>query len=442
MIKGLTNFFVKLVKKYLPDAYTFAIIIVICIFLVGIAFCGQSFTDMVSYWGEGFWSMATFTFQMIMVMFTGYALASAPVIKKVLLKFAKIPKTNMQAVVLLYTTTFALCYFNWGLGLIGGAILAKEIARVRKGMHFPLLVAVAYGANNTLLGLSSAVPLMIATPGHAMEAQMGIFTLRETLFSSWNIILTVASFAICIFLYAKMAPKKGDPSIIEADITLFDEAPMLTEKPRAEMNINERLDTSKILAYLLVFIGLAFIVLTIMNSGANMDITSVIILFYVLGLLAYGNPKAYGLAVKDAMESCAGIACQFPIYASIMGMMKATGITSIMAGWFINISNENTFVALSFLSAGLINFLIPGGGSQWLVQGPIMIEAALNVGNVDLAKVAMACGWGDVWTNLCQPFWAIPVLAVAKMDLREIMGYCVVVMLGMGVVLTGLFLII
>ena len=206
------------------------------------------------------------------------------------------------------------------------------------------------------------------------------------------------------------------------------------------MTFSEKLNNSKVLTWLVALIGLLYFVQYVINNGANLNIETVIILFFVLGMLAYGTPEKYSNAVKSSMISCAGIALQFPIYASIMGMMKSAGITDMIANSFISISTQSTFPLFTFLSAGLINFMIPGGGSQWAVQGPIMVAAGMELG-VEPAKIAISLAWGDVWTNLLQPFWAIPVLAVAKLEIKDVMGYCAVVAIGMGLVVGGLLLI-
>lgn len=440
-MKKITNFFVHLVKKYLPDAFTVALIFLVAMFGVGMIVGGQSFPQMLTHWSSGFFGMLPFTLQMIMVMFTGHALANSSAIKRGLRGLARIPKNNTQAVMLLFTVTFALCYFNWGLGLVGGAIIAKEIARVHKGMHFPLLVAVAYGANNTLLGLSSGIPLTIATPGHFLEETMGVVPLTESLFAPWNLIITVVSFAVCFIIYTAMAPRKPGDEIIEVDPHLFDDELLeeTTKKPKSEMTVSEKINNSRILTYIVVAIGLCYFVYYVMNNGLNLNIETVIILFYVLGMAAYGTPAGYARAVKESMVSCYGIAMQFPIYASIMGMMRDSGVTENIADWFISISTAETFPLFTFLSAGLINFLVPGGGSQWAVQGPFMIPAGLELG-VEPAKVAISLAWGDVWTNLLQPFWALPVLAVAKLEIKDVMGYCAVVAIAMGVVVGGCLL--
>src|SRR5690606_40680097 len=72
----------------------------------------------------------------------------------------------------------------------------------------------------------------------------------------------------------------------------------------------------------------------------------------------------------------------------------------------------------SFISAGILNFFIPSGGGQWAIQGPIMIDAAMSLG-ADTAKTAMAVAWGDAWTNMIQPFWALPLLAIAGLKRSE-----------------------
>ena len=71
---------------------------------------------------------------------------------------------------------------------------------------------------------------------------------------------------------------------------------------------------------------------------------------------------------------------------------------------------------------------MPSGGGQWAVQGPIMIPAGIEIG-VDSAKTAVAVAWGDAWTNMIQPFWALPLLAIAGLKVRDIMGFCVIILI-------------
>jgi short-chain fatty acids transporter len=106
-----------------------------------------------------------------------------------------------------------------------------------------------------------------------------------------------------------------------------------------------------------------------------------------------------------------------------------------MSEGFVNISNDFTFPFFAFLSAGIVNFFVPSGGGQWSVQAPVMLEAAQALG-VSTAKTAMAVAWGDAWTNLIQPFWALPALAIAGLKAKDIMGFCTIVLIISGIVIS------
>src|SRR5699024_12134524 len=93
----------------------------------------------------------------------------------------------------------------------------------------------------------------------------------------------------------------------------------------------------------------------------------------------------------------------------------------------VSISTEFTYPLFAFLSAGIVNFFVPSGGGQWAVQGPIMVPAGLEIG-VYSAKTAIAVAWGDAWTNMIQPFWALPLLAIAGLIVQDIMGFCLIVL--------------
>ena len=136
--------------------------------------------------------------------------------------------------------------------------------------------------------------------------------------------------------------------------------------------------------------------------------------------------------------SASGVLLQFPFYAGIMGMMvvqneAGVSLAGVISQFFVNISNNVTFPMLSFLAAGIVNFFVPSGGGQWAVQGPIMMPAGAELG-IGAGRTAMAIAWGDQWTNMIQPFWALPALGIAKLSARDIMGYLVVVLLFVGLV--------
>ena len=71
----------------------------------------------------------------------------------------------------------------------------------------------------------------------------------------------------------------------------------------------------------------------------------------------------------------------------------------------------------------MLNYFVPSGGSKWAIEAPYLLSAAQELG-VSIERTAMAYAYGDMSTNLIQPFWAIPLLAVAKLEFRDIVGAC------------------
>lgn len=180
-------------------------------------------------------------------------------------------------------------------------------------------------------------------------------------------------------------------------------------------------------------------------NGFNLALNIVIGLFLFAGLFAHGTPERYSRAIEDSARGIAGIVLLFPFYGGIMGlMMGASDGGSSLAGQisnaFVAMSNESTFPILAFLSAGLVNVFVPSGGGQWAVQGPIMLPAGAELG-VSPVTTAMAIAWGDAWTNMIQPFWALPLLGIVGLDARAIMGYCLMALGYSGILICGLFII-
>ena len=185
-------------------------------------------------------------------------------------------------------------------------------------------------------------------------------------------------------------------------------------------------------------LGFGYIVYYFVENGFTLGLNIVNMIFLFLGLLLHGDLRRYVDAISDAAAGAAGILLQFPFYAGIMGLMVAANdqgvsLASVISEFFVSISTNVTFPMLSFLAAGVVNFFVPSGGGQWAVQGPIMMPAGAEMG-IEAGRTAMAIAWGDQWTNMIQPFWALPALGIAKLSARDIMGYLVIVLLFTGAV--------
>jgi len=100
----------------------------------------------------------------------------------------------------------------------------------------------------------------------------------------------------------------------------------------------------------------------------------------------------------------------------------------VLTNVFVTISNPKTFLVIIYWYSGVENYLIPSGGSKWAITAPFIIPAAKQLG-VAFDKTVLAYAWGDMMTDMIQPFWAIAMLAVAKLEFRDIMGFLMLVFL-------------
>ena len=430
-MKAVTNFFDRLVQRYLPDAFLFAIILTLLVFLMGIFMTKNTPLQMVEYWGNGFWDLLAFSMQMALVVTTGYVLANTPLVKKILEKISVRAKNPIQAIMLVTFIATIASLINYGFGLVVGALIAIEIAKRVPSVDYRLLVASAYSGFLVWHGgFSGSTPLLIATEGHFLEEEMGIIPVTETLFSSFNLFIVFALLITLPFLNAYLMKTREKTQIVNPLVdwennkfeNKAEEAATVVETP------SDRLENSQIISLLIGLLGFSYIVyhFVVNDFDLNLNIVNLTMLF--LGIILHRTPRRFLNSVNEAVKNVGGIIVQFPFYAGIMGMMVESGLSEQISIWFVNISTEITYPLFTFVSAGIVNFFIPSGGGQWAVQGPIMIPAGMELG-VDNAKTAMAVAWGDAWTNMIQPFWALPLLAIAGLKVRDIMGFCVIILI-------------
>lgn len=442
MLKKFSNACVRVMNRYLPDPFLFAIILTIVVFVAGCLATWQNPWDMAWAWAGkgvttepgGMWNLLAFSMQMALVLVLGSAFASAPVIKQILGAIAGLAKNKMSAIIVVTVVSTVCCWLNWGFGLIVGALLAKEVARRVKDLDYPLLIASAYsGFVIWHAGLSGSIPLTI-TNGYTIGEVTYQADLTASVFHPMNIIMCLAVLILMPLVNYAMHPDKDhtitvNPAVLED----AEERTYTVETPA------QKIEHSKVLWVLTLVLGFAYIIRFFIEKGAaKLDLNVVNAIFLFLGLLAHGDLRRYVDAIGDAAGGAAGVLLQFPFYAGIMGIMVAknadgVSLASIISNFFADISTNVTFPVWTFLSAGIVNFFVPSGGGQWAVQGPIVMPAAERLG-VEAGRAGMAIAWGDQWTNMIQPFWALPALGVAGLSAKDIMGYLVTVLIFVGVV--------
>ena len=441
MFKKFTNGCVSVMNKYLPDPFLFAIILTFIVFAAGIGMTGQGPLDMMLHWANGFWGLLSFSMQMAMVLVLGNTMASAGVFKKGLRSIASTAQTPSRAIMVTAFVSAVCCWINWGFGLVIGALLAKEIAKQVKGVDYRLLIASAYSGFVVWHGgMSGSIPLGVAAVGAdgVVANTGGVVTAAIptslTIFSPMNLTISAIIILGLPFVCRAMMPDKEHTIEVDAALLVED-----AEKVYKIETPADKLEHSRIIWAIVLILGFAYIIYNIaLNKLNSLNLNFVNFIFMFAGILLHGNLKRYIDAFADSAKSCSGILLQFPFYAGIQGMMTGAvagvSLAGVISTFFVGIATTTTFPLFTFLSAGIVNFFVPSGGGQWAVQGPIMMPAGLEIG-VPAAKTAMSIAWGDAWTNMIQPFWALPALGIAGLSAKDIMGYCVITLLFSGVII-------
>lgn len=443
MFQKIINGCVKVVQKLLPEPFIFAVILTVVAFIIAMPICHQTPLEVVEHWGDGVWSLLAFAMQMALVLVCGSTLAAAPLIKKGISWLASLPKKPAGAIALVTGISALACWLNWGFGLIVGVIFAKEIARKLRGVDYRLLIASAYsGFVVWHAGLSGSIPLTMATPGAGLKevtrgAVENPVPITDTVLNPYNLAMVVLIIVAMVAVNALMHPKGDKIVTINPDL-LVEEAPAKVEKGKTPA---EKMENSRILSWIIAVLGLTYLVLKLFFLGGAFDLGAVIMLFLFLGIILHGTPLAYVHAFTKAATGAAGILLQFPFYAGIMGIITGVGesgicLGSVISDACISISTPQTYPLLTFLCAAILNMFVPSGGGHWAIQAPIMFTAGANLA-VDPGLTGMAISWGDAWTNLIQPFWAIPALAIAKLNAKDIMGFCIIDLVVSGVIICG-----
>ncbi len=284
------------------------------------------------------------------------------------------------------------------------------------------------------MGYSSSAALFVSSSNHSLVEKIGVIPVTETIFTSFNISLAIITLFIITILNPLMRPL-NNKEIKEVDTKIFKSS----QSGNSNININQDnrtfaqvIESNRLFSLFVGFVLIFFILFIFFKDGFSLDLNLVSWSFLGLGLILSSSPIHYVKLINKAAITVGPIILQYPFYAGIMGIMGDTGLIKVFADSITNIASSETLGFYSFLSGGLVNMFIPSGGGQWAVQGPVMIEAAINL-NVDPSVIVLGVAYGDQWTNMIQPFWTIPLLAIAGLHMRQIMGYTFVIFLITGV---------
>jgi short-chain fatty acids transporter len=417
-------------ENIVPDSYIFAALLTIVVYLMGIIIAGQNPFKMITFWYGGFWNFLAFSMQMVLLLVTGFSIATTPVGEKVLSFLGRIPKSSLSAVIFTSVVAGILSYIHWGIGLIGSALLAREVARNLKKLDFKLMVAAIYvGWNIGSMGISGSEPLLVNTPGHFLEKAIGLIPMTQTVLSPMILLPHIVSLLVVLPVFWWMVhPEEKEIPVMDAEIRerFEKEDHLATLEPTggSKRTIADILEDTPFLNIAIALMGFSYLIYWFATKGFDLNMNIFNFMMLILSVLLHWTPRRFYTAFAEGVKISWGIALQFPFYAGIQGMMASSGLVGIIAGWFIAISNPNTFHLFNYMSTAFMNFFIPSSGGIFIVQGPIMVQAgqALGVSNAGVINAFMA---GEVIGNIIQPFWAIPLLAIAGLKMKDIMGVCI-----------------
>jgi len=421
-----------LFKTYIPSPFSIAIllsvfVIVWATFSMSGSSISNNFIEVLSFWEKGIWNegLLVFAYQMMLILVLGHILVLSKPMDSLFCVLTSSITSTSKAVVIVSISTMLMAFFNWGLGLIFGAILVRRIGEEsqKRGLkiNYPLIGASGYiGLMVWHGGLSGSAPLKVSESGHLSSlTNIGVpdfIATSQTIFSLENLIVFLILVCLMPLLFLWLRHKTR-----LTDITPIETFKTSTLQKTQGFHPFE----SKTLPAVL------FGVLILSTTGIvyhqelwQLRLTPNILNFFMLGLafVLHGNFNNFIGALKESIGDVSGILIQFPLYFGIMGIMKDSGLATVITEFFVSISTSETLPLFSFISAGLLNIFVPSGGGQWAIQGPIIIESSAQL-NVPLPKMIMAMSYGDQITNMLQPFWALPLLAITKLKAHQILPY-------------------
>ena len=437
------------VERWMPSPFLFAIILTYVAALAAFLSEGSTLPEVALAWYGGFWNLLQFAMQMVIILVTGFVVAYHPRVRAGIVRLVQLPSNGRQAVVLVGLGSMIVGWISWGLGLIFGAILAREMGKVahKAGIpvHYPLLAVAGYlGMSLTWgWGLSSSAGLLQATDGNVFMTT-GIIDrvvpATEWVFHPYPLILTGLSLLVGSILLYMLAPPDSNCRGIEHYLDVENEpeegAGGVPDKSAAhaaadvgERTLADRIDNSRVLGGILAVIGLILFLHAFWTQGLGaLNLNVFNFGFMMIGMLLYVSPARYQQEFNDAVRGSAGVILQFPFYAGIIGIMTGTGLVDSMTEALLSVATQDTFAITAWLTGGVLNVFVPSAGGEWAIVGGPMLLAGSELG-IPPGQTIAAYAVGDAHTNLLNPFWAIPLLAITGLRARDMFGYGITMMI-------------
>ena len=422
MLARLATRLADLAERVVPSAFAIAVLLTGVTFAGALAI-GASPGDTVVAWGRGFWTLSPFAMQMALVVLTGFLVSTAPPVDRLFGAVARLAGSPARAATLMAAVSMSLAWLHWGLSLVGSAMLMRHIARAQPRVDFRLLVTAAYLGMGTTwhAGLSGSVPLLMASPGHFLEATTGLVPLSATTFAPFNLALALVVAIVMLGVVWRLHPSADDAVTVSP--AALDGLERFEPPARpATRSFAAWCDHTRVLPWALGATGAAWLAWHVGTNGPQLTLDVLNFAFLMTAIVLHGRLASVMAAGEQGARLLAGVVLQFPLYAGMYGVIEGTGLARVLGDALARTATADTLPLALYWYSSLLNYFVPSGGSKWAVEAPFIIDAARRLG-VGLDEVILAYAWGDMASNLMQPFWALPLLAAARLGFRDIMGY-------------------
>lgn len=432
-------------SRYFPDAFIFALALTVIAMILAVIMTDSGPVAVLQHWFDGVPMLFTFAFQLIITYAAALVLVDTPVMQRLIKKMASFVKTPSQAYVSTSIIGALTSFVGWYIGPIVTALYARAIGQNVKGVDYRLISAIAYASFTiSLTGISGTIPLFVATEGAFTELLGGIYTLDQTTFSILNMVTAVTIVLVTTIIFYFVGKNKKDivtfhDLAINSEVAATTELEDETKKKPIKLNtFSDKVNHFRPVLLVIGLLGLVYLIFFFMDKGINgLNLNSVAFIAIVLGFLVHKTPMTYLESFSKNIPATSSIALQFPIYGGIAGILIGTGLADKFTAWFVSFSTDVTFPLFTFLISGFINLFVPSAGSQFTATAAFIIPAAQELG-VEIPRAIMSIAYGDIWTNLIQPFWALlyfPILSVGtRLTVRDFLGYCLPILLAVGII--------
>ncbi|MFF1831443.1 TIGR00366 family protein [Paenarthrobacter sp. NPDC058040] len=422
-------------ERWFPDAYVIALIALVVVCLAAL-FIGTSPTTIVSAIGDGYWNLIPFTYQMSMIVITGFALATCRPIRRGIERLARIPKTGQGAVAFVVLVSVTSAWVNWGFGLVLSAFTVMALAR-RTELRMDFRAAAAGGlignASTCMLGLSSSAALLHASPSSIPKDLLplsGEVPLTETVLL-WQNLVVVAIVSVAAIAIAYLTAPRGEAVRTAGDLGIDAAKLGLDKDDEVSNRPGDFLSNSPLLTIVIGFLSVAWIVTKIADIGplkAISNVNNYIFICLILAFLLHWRIRRFLKAIYSAVPAIGPILIQFPIYAAVASVIitaknaQGYSVATYLGDFFVTVGGEHSLPLLVGLYSIVMGLFVPSAGAKWILEAPYILHAA-NESHSHVGWMINVYGGTEATANLLNPFFMLPLLGLLHLRPRNVVGY-------------------